>query len=153
MNSGGIFPSSSLVCPFCPPALSTPSSTFLHPSFHGCCFRCFFHPWQSSLQHCSPAQTPKLPVPQSRSCPGVLTPAQLQQRPLFPPVSLPSGSAVLFPSSVISSPSLLSSIYFSKISHFCSRFWQGRIHCSTPGPGLPAVLQAQGSCRICSALC
>lgn len=40
-------PSSSLVCPFPPPALPTPS-TFLHPSFHGCCFHCFFYPWQSS---------------------------------------------------------------------------------------------------------
>lgn len=61
-------PSSGLVCLFLPPALSTPCSTFLHPSVHG--FHCSFHPQQASFLHCSAARTPKLPVPQCCSCPG-----------------------------------------------------------------------------------
>lgn len=63
LNFGGVFLPQDLVLFACfpPPALSTPSSTFLHVSFQS--FHCSFHPQQSSVLHCSAARTPKLPVP------------------------------------------------------------------------------------------
>lgn len=134
-------PGSRLVCLFPPPALSTPSSTFLHPFFHG--FQCSF-PQQASLLHCSAARTPKLPVPQCSAAPVTSVPTSS---------SVP-GSALIFPSSVISSPSLLSRVSFSKTSPVHSPFWQWCIHGSS---GLqacpqPSRLRACGR-KSCSGLC
>lgn len=72
--------------------------------------------------------------PQNCPCPaaapalGSLTPAQLKQRPLLPPASLPLGSALLFPSSAIFSPSLL--MYLLLQNFLCSfsllQHWRAR---------------------------
>lgn len=140
-------PSSGLVCLFLPPALSTPYSTFLHPSVHG--FHCSFHPQQTSFLHCSAARTPKLPVPQCCSCPGDPCSAQW---PLFPPAALPKVCTAL---PKLCDPQPISPLTYFLFQNFsCLLSLLAVVH---PGQlwglGLPTAVRAQGLWQSYSGLC
>lgn len=132
-NSGGIFLPRALVL-----FARFPLQVSPHPLLHSCILPSmaaafaapstlssphFYTIHQHEPQNC--LCPPKLPVPQCHSRPRVLTPAQLEQRPLLPPASLPSGTVLLFPSSAISSPSLLMYLLFQNFSRSFSLLASG----------------------------
>lgn len=111
-------PSSGLVCLLPPPALSTPSSTFLHPSSMASTA-----PSTLSSPHLYTVQQHEPPnCLYPSAAPAPVTPAQLSGP--YSHQQLCPRSALLFPSSVIPSLPLLSHISLSKISPVHSPFWQ-----------------------------